>query len=69
MASVIRTSASLATSYMDGTTVFEHAPSSRGARDYANATDELLQRLAGETNPGSAETDEAALAAVPTSRT
>lgn len=45
MESVIRTSAALATSYSDGTTVFEHNPYSRGARDYANATDELLQLL------------------------
>lgn len=44
--SVIRTSAALATSYDDGTTVFEHEPHSRGARDYANATDELLHRIA-----------------------
>lgn len=43
--SVIRTSASLSTSHSDGTTVFEHDPYSRGARDYANATDELLAYL------------------------
>ena len=42
---VIRTSASLSTSYADGSTVFEHAPYSRGARDYANATDEILSIL------------------------
>lgn len=42
---VIRTSAALATSYSDGTTVFENDPYSRGARDYANATDELIRRL------------------------
>jgi chromosome partitioning protein len=42
---VIRTSASLSTSHADGTTVFEHDPYSRGARDYANATDELLAYL------------------------
>lgn len=41
--SVIRTSATLSTSYGDGTTVFEHAPTSRGARDYANAADEVLR--------------------------
>lgn len=46
MKSVIRTSASLSTAHSDGTTVFEHAPYSRGARDYANATDELLGTLA-----------------------
>jgi chromosome partitioning protein len=43
--SVIRTNAALATTYSDGTTVFEHDPYSRGARDYANATDELMQRI------------------------
>lgn len=47
--SVIRTSAALTTSYDDGTTVFEHEPYSRGARDYANATDELLRRIAPAT--------------------
>lgn len=45
MQRVIRTSASLSTSYADGSTVFEHAPNSRGARDYANATDEILRIL------------------------
>lgn len=45
METVIRTNASLATSYSDGTTVFEHDPYSRGARDYANATDELLTHI------------------------
>ncbi len=42
---VIRTSASLSTTHSDGTTVFEHAPHSRGARDYANATDEIIRTL------------------------
>lgn len=46
MKSVIRTSADLATSYTDGTTVFENKPHSRGARDYANAADELIRQLA-----------------------
>jgi len=45
MSTVIRTSAALATAYQDGTTVFENDPYSRGARDYANATDELIRRL------------------------
>ena len=45
MDTVIRTNAALATSYSDGTTVFEHDPYSRGARDYANATDELLAHI------------------------
>ena len=49
---VIRTSAALATSYSDGTTVFENNPYSRGARDYANATDELIRLLdLGEPTP------------------
>ena len=42
---VIRTSAALAISYSDGTTVFENNPYSRGARDYANATDEVIRLL------------------------
>jgi len=46
MDTVIRTSASLARSYKGGETVFERDPYSRGARDYANATDELLDRIA-----------------------
>lgn len=59
MKSIIRTSTALSTSYGDGSTVFEQDPHSRGARDYANATDELLHRL-GEaemprSRPGKAE--------------
>lgn len=50
---VIRTSAALATSYADGTTVFENNPYSRGARDYANAADELI-RVVGLTHPAPA---------------
>ena len=45
MRSVIRTSASLSTSMRDGTTTFDNDPYSRGARDYANAADELLQSI------------------------
>ena len=41
MRSVIRTSASLAETTHDGRTVFDHDVTSRGARDYANAADEL----------------------------
>lgn len=41
----IRTSTSLAESREGGTTVFDHDASARGARDYANATDELLRRV------------------------
>jgi chromosome partitioning protein len=42
---VIRTSTSLAESREGGTTIFDHDAGARGARDYANATDELLRRL------------------------
>lgn len=43
--SVIRTNAALSVSHSDGTTTFDHDPYSRGARDYANAADELLRRI------------------------
>lgn len=42
---VIRTSTSLAESREGGKTVFDHDSTARGARDYANATDELMGRL------------------------
>ncbi|MFP4229468.1 MAG: ParA family protein [Salinivenus sp.] len=42
---VIRTSTALAESRDGGTTVFDHDPRARGARDYANAADELVQRI------------------------
>jgi chromosome partitioning protein len=42
---VIRTSTALAESREGGTTVFDHDSSARGARDYANATDELIRQL------------------------
>lgn len=45
MENIIRTSTSLAKSRDDATTIFDHEPSSRGALDYANATDELVGRL------------------------
>lgn len=45
MRSIIRTSAALAQGHSDGTTAFDHDPHSRGARDYANATDELIRRI------------------------
>jgi chromosome partitioning protein len=59
---VIRTSAALAISYSNGTTVFENDPYSRGARDYANATDELVRRVGlGATAPATvASQDEVA---------
>jgi chromosome partitioning protein len=43
--STVRTSTSLAKSQDEETTVFERDPSSRGAIDYANVTDELIGRL------------------------
>lgn len=45
MQHIIRTSTALVEAYEDGSTVFDHDPQARGARDYANATDELLQRI------------------------
>lgn len=59
---IIRTSTALAESYENGTTLFDHDPHARGARDYANATDELLQRLeqaGSEPSPRSAVKAEA----------
>lgn len=44
MKSIIRTSAALADMHSDGTTAFDTSPSSRGSRDYANATDEIVRR-------------------------
>ncbi len=43
--SVIRTSTSLSETEADGTTIFDHDISSRGAHDYANVADELLHRM------------------------
>ncbi len=43
--SVIRTSTSLAEAHEEGETVFDHDSGARGARDYANATDELFERF------------------------
>jgi len=48
MTSIIRTSTSLSLTHNDGKTVFEHDPYSRGAIDYANATDELFRLIAPE---------------------
>ena len=42
---IIRTSTSLAKTRDGATTIFDHDSSSRGALDYANATDELMARL------------------------
>jgi chromosome partitioning protein len=53
---VIRTSASLAQSFEDGSTVFTQDPYSRGARDYANATDELLRRIEKDRRTTTAQT-------------
>lgn len=57
MRTIIRTSSALAEMHSDGTTAFDHDPHSRGARDYANAVDELLHHLLPER--------EATLTAVP----
>ena len=43
--SVIRTNAALAKAYESGATVFEIDPRARGAKDYANAADEILRQL------------------------
>lgn len=43
MRSVVRTSASLAETTRDGRTVFDRDVGARGARDYANAADELAR--------------------------
>ena len=45
MQSIVRTSASLASSCEDGVTVFETLVYSRGAIDYANVTDEVIRRV------------------------
>lgn len=50
METVVRTSTSLAESREKGTTVYDHDPQARGARDYANAADELLRRLRQASN-------------------
>ena len=67
MNTIIRTSAALANAYSDGTTVFENDPYSRGARDYANATDEVVRILKldppSEQETDVAEADARALAA------
>ncbi len=46
MESIIRTNTSLSVTHDNGTTVFENDPYSRGALDYANATDELIRLMA-----------------------
>ncbi len=44
--SIIRTSTALSVTHNDGTTIFDHDPYGRGARDYANAADEVLRIIA-----------------------
>ncbi len=61
---VIRTSTSLAESREGGTTVFDHDSGARGAKDYANATDEILRRVrrieaSSDTSGSSAEAEKA----------
>lgn len=55
--SIIRTSTSLAESYEDGTTLFDHDPHARGAHDYANATDELMRRIRSDAAGTAEEAD------------
>ena len=56
---IIRTSTSLAKSQDGETTIFDHDPNSRGAVDYANATDELIGRIqASEVESGPSEATE-----------
>jgi chromosome partitioning protein len=64
---VIRTSTALAESREGGTTVFDHDPRARGARDYANAADELVRRVreGGEKDEGSSESTAAVPGGVP----
>jgi len=52
MESIIRTSTSLAESREGGTTVYDHDPHTRGAKDYANATDELLRHFRRDEDDG-----------------
>ena len=60
--SVIRTSTALTRTPKDGSTVFDYAPHARGARDYANAADEWLNRIGenriGENRAGENRSDE-----------
>ncbi len=45
MKSIIRTSAALAEMNSDGSSAFDNHPYSRGSRDYANATDEIIRLM------------------------
>ena len=56
---IVRTSTSLAKSQDGTTTIFDHDPSSRGALDYANVTDELLERIREEDGGDDAGDSEA----------
>ncbi len=51
---IVRTSTSLSAKYEGGGTVFDHAPHSRGARDYANAADEILEYVRGHPSMAAA---------------
>lgn len=66
MDTIVRTSTSLAESYEDGTTLFDHDPQTRGARDYANATDELLRRVKNKVGQAASSNPPAADSAPPT---
>lgn len=58
--SVVRTSAALAEAYTDGATVFDKDLASRGARDYANAADELAGVFFADASASRPEGDGAA---------
>ncbi len=57
---IVRTSTTLAKPQDGQSTIFDHDPNSRGAVDYANATDELMSRIndtgGGEERPPEART-------------
>lgn len=50
LSSMIRTNTALSITHADGSTTYDHEPYSRGARDYANATDELLRCIDAQRN-------------------
>jgi chromosome partitioning protein len=57
MEGVVRTSTSLAEAHEEGRTVFDHDSGARGARDYANATDELLGRIRAAESADASDAD------------
>lgn len=63
--SIVRTSTALSETEKDGTTLFDHNPRARGARDYANVTDELIQRLRSSEDRSSSSTSSPSKAGSP----